>query len=112
MEILLKVLSNFHQAYFVVDGLDECADQKKFASLLFRIHELSKPITKIIFFSRSDPPEGAPFRRPYNHIIIDAGLNRRDIELYTTIRLRDLDLADENIRAEIARNLVGRAEGM
>lgn len=111
-EVLLNVLSNFHQAYFVVDGLDECADQKILASLFFRIHELSSPVTKIIFFSRSArPPIEPPFRRPYSHIIIDSDLNRKDIELYTTIRLSSLSLADESIKDKIAKELLGKADG-
>lgn len=112
-EVLMAVLSNFHQAFFVIDGLDECADQKKFASVLFRIHELSKPITKIIFFSRSAiPPVEAPFHRCYNQIIIDSGLNRKDIELYTTIRLASLSFEDEFEKDNLTKNLIGKADGM
>jgi hypothetical protein len=117
MKALFSTLKSFHRSYFVIDGLDECDDPVKFASALQEIRQLPNLSAKVIIFCRPTYQHWEDIFRNEPKISIDSDLNRTDIETFTHVRLaalaqEDSLLFDDGLRAEVAKALIDKADGM
>jgi hypothetical protein len=113
---MFSTLKSFHRS-FVIDGMDECDDPLKFASVLQEVRQLPNLSAKIIIFCRPTYQAWEDLFRNEPRISIDSSLNRTDIETFTRVRLAALTqedslLFDDDLRAEVAKALIDKADGM
>lgn len=119
--IFTNITNRYQRVFVVVDGLDECAQERRSSILNFIVKASGDPNSNINVFvsSRKEPDISARFKHLNTPAIeLETGKTTPDIQSFVqheTLRLRkeaELHVQDDALLAEIVEKVVEKSDGM